>query len=269
MRNSRSRPRLMPSNVGGESDQEGRLPLSTRLRTMASLTSSSVHCLISHSALHMKPQAHLRARERHSDVRNHLLQAWETYRLTTLSGANPIPRVGSFRQPEAGKAQSCSFLEDGARGLTGAGVPSFSAAVPLDTAPSDDDQPPLDLVALAAMRRTVYPKLEMGGSSLDLYDKIIRAPQAPGGAESIVNVMGNQYLLPSGSTFLLSDITRLRPLLEEAKSRSGYNLLVIDPPWENASAKRSRCYETLPSRRLLSLPVRGLLSPEVRTPIFR
>lgn len=35
---------------------------------------------------------------------------------------------------------------------------------------------------------------------------------------------------------------------------------MLDPPWENASAKRSARYPTLPSRNLLGLPLRQLMS---------
>ncbi len=44
-----------------------------------------------------------------------------------------------------------------------------------------------------------------------------------------------------------------------------FDLLVIDPPWENASAARAQRYPTLPAKRLLQLPVAALLR-EVCTP---
>jgi hypothetical protein len=37
------------------------------------------------------------------------------------------------------------------------------------------------------------------------------------------------------------------------------NLLVIDPPWENASARRSGRYATLTPNHLLHMPVKQLL----------
>lgn len=40
-----------------------------------------------------------------------------------------------------------------------------------------------------------------------------------------------------------------------------YDLVVLDPPWENASARRSAHYPTLPSRNLLAIPMRRLLNP--------
>ena len=38
-------------------------------------------------------------------------------------------------------------------------------------------------------------------------------------------------------------------------------MVVLDPPWENASAKRAWRYPTLPSRNLLAIPMRRLLRP--------
>lgn len=37
--------------------------------------------------------------------------------------------------------------------------------------------------------------------------------------------------------------------------------MVLDPPWENASARRAWRYPTLPSRNLLAIPMRRLLQP--------
>lgn len=37
--------------------------------------------------------------------------------------------------------------------------------------------------------------------------------------------------------------------------------MVLDPPWENASARRAWRYPTLPSRNLLAIPMRRLLHP--------
>ena len=49
-----------------------------------------------------------------------------------------------------------------------------------------------------------------------------------------------------------------RPGLHTAGPAGGYHCIVLDPPWENASARRSGRYPTLPSRNLLGLPVRAL-----------
>ena len=47
----------------------------------------------------------------------------------------------------------------------------------------------------------------------------------------------------------------------DANEHGKYDLIVLDPPWENASAHRAQAYLTLPHRRLLKLPLPKLLSP--------
>ena len=47
----------------------------------------------------------------------------------------------------------------------------------------------------------------------------------------------------------------------ETDREGGYGLIVLDPPWENASAARGAKYATLPSRNLLGLPLQRLAHP--------
>ncbi|KAM9500998.1 N(6)-adenine-specific methyltransferase METTL4 [Clarias gariepinus] len=67
-----------------------------------------------------------------------------------------------------------------------------------------------------------------------------------------VTLMGETYFLPPRCRFLLSDITCLQPLV---RSGDKYDLIVLDPPWENKSVKRSNRYSFLPSSQLKQLPV--------------
>ncbi|XP_072544128.1 N(6)-adenine-specific methyltransferase METTL4 [Salminus brasiliensis] len=67
-----------------------------------------------------------------------------------------------------------------------------------------------------------------------------------------VTLMGQMYFLPPRSRFLLSDFTRIQPLVN---SEEKYDLIVLDPPWENKSVKRSNRYGFLPSSQLKQLPV--------------
>ncbi|XP_053089708.1 N(6)-adenine-specific methyltransferase METTL4 isoform X2 [Pangasianodon hypophthalmus] len=67
-----------------------------------------------------------------------------------------------------------------------------------------------------------------------------------------VTLMGETYFLPPRSRFLLSDITCLQPLIRNGDK---YDLIVLDPPWENKSVKRSSRYSFLPSSQLKKLPV--------------
>ncbi|XP_010943156.1 methyltransferase-like protein 2 isoform X2 [Elaeis guineensis] len=71
----------------------------------------------------------------------------------------------------------------------------------------------------------------------------------------------SQYILPGRSCFYMSDLRQIRNLIP-AKSDQGFNLIVIDPPWENGSARQKAAYPTLPNRYFLYLPVKELAHAE-------
>ncbi|NWR59997.1 METL4 protein, partial [Bucorvus abyssinicus] len=74
----------------------------------------------------------------------------------------------------------------------------------------------------------------------------------------IVVLMGQKYLVPPKSRFLLSDVSCLQPLLNYKKK---YDIIVIDPPWENKSVKRSNRYSHLSSWQIKQIPVPALAAP--------
>ncbi|NXS62118.1 METL4 protein, partial [Brachypteracias leptosomus] len=74
----------------------------------------------------------------------------------------------------------------------------------------------------------------------------------------ILVFMGQKYLVPPRSSFLLSDISCLQPLLNYKKK---YDVIVIDPPWENKSVKRSNRYSHLSSWQMKQVPVPALAAP--------
>ncbi|NWQ97216.1 METL4 protein, partial [Burhinus bistriatus] len=74
----------------------------------------------------------------------------------------------------------------------------------------------------------------------------------------IVVLMGQKYLVPPKSSFLLSDISCLQSLLNYKKK---YDVIVIDPPWENKSVKRSNRYSHLSSWQIKQIPVPALAAP--------
>ncbi|CAK9876752.1 unnamed protein product [Sphagnum jensenii] len=75
--------------------------------------------------------------------------------------------------------------------------------------------------------------------------------------EVVAECAGCSFLLPCLCQFLISDINQVHQLVP-GSSCEGFNLLVIDPPWENKSVHRRALYPTLPNRSLLSLPVKQL-----------
>lgn len=60
-----------------------------------------------------------------------------------------------------------------------------------------------------------------------------------------VCIDGEYYLLPQKCSFLFSDVSRLEPLIKCATEIGGFDVIVIDPPWENKSAKRGKKYSWL------------------------
>ncbi|XVE94760.1 hypothetical protein REPUB_Repub02eG0036800 [Reevesia pubescens] len=69
--------------------------------------------------------------------------------------------------------------------------------------------------------------------------------------------LNRHYILPKKSCFYMSDLGQIHNLIP-AESDSGFNLIVIDPPWENRSARQKSVYPTLPNRYFLSLPIKQL-----------
>ncbi|KAM9337589.1 N(6)-adenine-specific methyltransferase METTL4 [Symphorus nematophorus] len=92
-------------------------------------------------------------------------------------------------------------------------------------------------------------------SHVDLFSRVTenRASWA-----TVVTLMGEEYVIPPHTGFLLSDFTRIQPLVQDGRR---FDLIVMDPPWENKSVKRSRRYSSLPSTQLKRLPIPLLASP--------
>ncbi|XP_075684472.1 N(6)-adenine-specific methyltransferase METTL4 isoform X4 [Rhinoderma darwinii] len=74
----------------------------------------------------------------------------------------------------------------------------------------------------------------------------------------IIHLMGEKYLIPPRSSFLLSDISCMEPLLHYKK----YSIIIIDPPWENKSVKRSKRYNSLSTLKIKQLPIPALAAPD-------
>ncbi|KAL5218945.1 hypothetical protein ABZP36_019629 [Zizania latifolia] len=68
---------------------------------------------------------------------------------------------------------------------------------------------------------------------------------------------GRHYILPRRSCFLMTDLKDVRGLIPD-NCNQGYNLIVVDPPWENGCVRQKVVYPTLSNRHLLYLPVQEL-----------
>ncbi|KAG7965061.1 hypothetical protein I3843_09G204400 [Carya illinoinensis] len=69
--------------------------------------------------------------------------------------------------------------------------------------------------------------------------------------------LSSRFVIPGKSCFYMSDLEQIHSLIP-AESCCGFNLIVVDPPWENGSARQKSRYPTLPNRYFLSLPIKQL-----------
>ncbi|CAN1126860.1 Methyltransferase-like protein 2 [Linum perenne] len=78
------------------------------------------------------------------------------------------------------------------------------------------------------------------------------------GDEVEAEFLNRKYVIPRESCFYMTRYLIVL-LLRAADSSSGFNLILIDPPWENGSAHQKLMYPTLPNRYFLSLPIKQLV----------
>ncbi|XP_055466077.1 N(6)-adenine-specific methyltransferase METTL4 isoform X2 [Psammomys obesus] len=96
---------------------------------------------------------------------------------------------------------------------------------------------------------------DMSITELDLSSQVIENNCS---FSKMITLMGQKYLLPPKSSFLLSDISCMQPLLNCSKT---FDVIVIDPPWENKSVKRSNRYSCLSPQQIKRMPIPKLAAP--------
>ncbi|XP_068160236.1 N(6)-adenine-specific methyltransferase METTL4 [Antennarius striatus] len=101
-------------------------------------------------------------------------------------------------------------------------------------------------------------QLPADGGRAPHVDFFSRVTENGGDCAAVVTLMGQEYVMPPCTAFLLSDFSRIDPLVHYGKM---FDLIVIDPPWENKSVKRKRGYSSLSSTQLKRLPLPLLTSP--------
>ncbi|XP_021073695.1 methyltransferase-like protein 4 isoform X2 [Mus pahari] len=97
---------------------------------------------------------------------------------------------------------------------------------------------------------------DMSVIELDLSSQIIENNSS---FSKMITLMGQKYLLPPQSSFLLSDISCMQPLLNCGKT---FDAIVIDPPWENKSVKRSNRYSSLSPQQIKRMPIPKLAAAD-------
>ncbi|XP_024521979.1 methyltransferase-like protein 2 isoform X2 [Selaginella moellendorffii] len=97
--------------------------------------------------------------------------------------------------------------------------------------------------------------LSSQGKCVPLFNNLVEASSS---AEEVASSAGSDFLLPKNSRFLMTDFSEIHRLIPDSPS-TGYNLIIIDPPWENKSVHRRSIYPTLPNKYLMSLPLQQLV----------
>ncbi|XP_021356776.1 methyltransferase-like protein 4 isoform X2 [Mizuhopecten yessoensis] len=71
---------------------------------------------------------------------------------------------------------------------------------------------------------------------------------------AVVSVDNDLYLLPPRCSFLLSDFSRVN-LLQTSTEFPRFDMIVMDPPWQNKSVKRLKKYYSMSNEDLLDIPI--------------
>lgn len=124
------------------------------------------------------------------------------------------------------------------------------------TVTQDVTQEPLDLSLFDEQLPSVPP------SSSEFFNRIVTNLE---GKEKIVHVFGKDFIVPKLSAFFLGDISNIHKLSEnfvprESVNHVGFRLIVLDPPWDSKSVKRSKKYDSLPNHVISSIPIPNLSS---------
>lgn len=77
----------------------------------------------------------------------------------------------------------------------------------------------------------------------------------------VVSVDNVEYILPPSVVFLLSDLRSFCTHLYMQIVDDGFDLIVVDPPWENKSVKRKKSYDMVGELTFQELPVFRLSRP--------
>ncbi|KAF9283219.1 Methyltransferase-like protein 4 [Mortierella alpina] len=98
----------------------------------------------------------------------------------------------------------------------------------------------------------------------DIYEKLIVNEHADPCIISLAAEGSPQYLIPPNSGFVASDLDRIDGLKDIARSKGGFDITVMDPPWQNASVDRMSHYGTMDLYDLFKIPVPDLLRTKCR-----
>ncbi|XP_039119564.1 methyltransferase-like protein 2 isoform X3 [Dioscorea cayenensis subsp. rotundata] len=176
------------------------------------------------------------AENRHQNARPFLVSAYESFQRAT----DLLHFLPSLLKEDDSMPDKCdtelNFIELGS--LWQAPLYEISLSLPMENIPAEGGSQPSCCEGRAV---PVFNNLIRNQSSYDLE----------------ADFLNRQYILPGKCRFFMSDLRRVHDLIP-AQPDYGYNLIIIDPPWENGSVYQKAVYPTLPNRYLLYLPIKQL-----------
>ncbi|KAG0299788.1 Methyltransferase-like protein 4 [Dissophora globulifera] len=110
----------------------------------------------------------------------------------------------------------------------------------------------------------VFPEIHLstGLQQLDLGDIYESAVVNDNSDPAIISFPSDgcpHYVIPPHSGFSVSDFDKIHGLTSIARERGGFDIIVMDPPWQNASVDRMAHYDTLDLYDLFKIPIPELL----------
>ncbi|KAL5126921.1 Methyltransferase-like protein 2 [Glycine soja] len=187
------------------------------------------------------------ALQRHQEARPLLLAAHECLLNSTelLNVLKTLKSESRCSKKECEGGQQHSFVD------LGRGSPQLEVTLSLRVSDADTHLPPNELedsLSVQCCEQKVLPA----------FNNLVANDTKD---DAVAEILDNCYIVPRESCFYMSDLGQIRNLIP-AHADSGFNLIVVDPPWENASAHQKSRYATLPNRYFLSLPIKQLTHTE-------
>ncbi|KAJ0982173.1 hypothetical protein J5N97_010428 [Dioscorea zingiberensis] len=181
------------------------------------------------------------AENRHLNARSFLVSAYESFqRAADLLHFLPNLLKGDDSLPDKRDAE-LNFIELG--NLWQAPLYEMSLCCSMENMPAEGGNQPSHCGEMRAV--PIFNNLISNESGYDLE----------------ADFLDSRYILPGKCCFFMSDLRRVHDLIP-AQPEYGYNLIIIDPPWENGSVYQKAVYPTLPNKHLLYLPIKQLAHRE-------
>ncbi|KAF9385490.1 hypothetical protein CPB97_004758 [Podila verticillata] len=96
----------------------------------------------------------------------------------------------------------------------------------------------------------------------DIYETLVTNNSSDAMVVSMASDGSPLYLIPPRSGFVISDFSQIHRLKDIAQKHSGFDMIVMDPPWQNASVDRMSHYGTMDLYDLFKIPILHLLSKD-------